>query len=189
MASSAIPLFFPAINIEGRYMGDGCLRNIAPLSPAIHLGSNRVIAIGVRKEMASTDKKVLLDNPPSAGRVLNTILNAVLLDAIHGDVERLLRINNTLKAVPEAERKKLPLRLVEIFWIYPSEDIGLMAQEEAWRLPKIVHYLLGGLGTIEETSEIVSYLLFDPEFCARLIDLGYRDLMNRKSDALDFINS
>ncbi len=185
MASSAIPLFFPPRAVEDRFYGDGCLRNTAPLSPPVHLGSEAIIAIGVRKETSSGVEKPLT-HAPSVGKVLNTILNAVILDSVHGDVERLLRINSTVRMIPEAQRTSLALRPIDILWIHPTEDIGELARKEAWRLPRVVKYLLGGLGPIEDTAEIVSYLLFDPIFCSNLLEIGYNDVKKRRDEVEEF---
>ncbi len=185
MASSAIPLFFPPIELNGRYMGDGCLRNTAPLSPAVHLGADRMVAIGVRQEN-SKNQAVTANKTPSIGRVLNTLLNAVLLDALQADVERSRKFNRILKNVESKVQEELGLKAVDVFSVYPSEDIGLLARNEADLLPKIVQYLLAGLGPIEDTSEIVSYLLFEPGFCKTLVNLGYKDTMTEKKSALEF---
>jgi NTE family protein len=190
MASSAIPLFFPPILVGQRFMGDGSLRNTAPLSPAVHLGADRLIAIGVRKEKSSDlNAQQELGKSPSVGRVLNTLLNAVLLDAMHADVERSQKFNRILKNIPSEKQDEMGLKAIDVLWVYPSEDIGWMAQKKASQLPRIVQYLLSGLGPLDDTAEIVSYLLFDPGFCKELVELGYRDAMADKGAAFDFFSA
>jgi NTE family protein len=189
MASSAIPLFFPPVDVDGRFFGDGCLRNQAPLAPAIHLGANRLFVIGVRKQPPTSEIEATSTDRPSIGRVLSVLLNAILLDGVDWDIERLTRVNKTLEAVPAEKRAQLNLRPVDILWISPSEDIGKMAQGEVWRLPRLVRFLIKGLGPSNQASGLISYLLFDPTFCSRLTAMGYKDAMARKSDIEAFLSA
>jgi NTE family protein len=186
MGSSAIPLFFPPIKVGNGHFGDGCLRNTAPLSPAIHLGSDKLIVVSVRRPDSvapiETD-----DYEPTIARILGVIMNALLLDAIDLDMERMSRINETLKHVPEKTRTELSLRRMEYLWIRPSQDIGHMAAGKFDRLPKVMRYMMGGLGNSGESSELTSYLLFDPEFCGKLVDLGYQDGMDQRSEIERFL--
>ncbi|MGE3973589.1 MAG: patatin-like phospholipase family protein [Bdellovibrionales bacterium] len=189
LGSCAIPIFFPPVNIDGRYFGDGCLRNTAPLSPAIHLGAEKLFIVGVRKQPPTSEILTTNVDRPSVGRVISVVLNAILLDGVDWDIERMNRVNKTLSHVPEEKRKSLSLRPVNFIWISPSEDIGKMAQGETWRLPRVIRYLLKGLGPLEQASGLISYLLFDPTFCSRLAELGYKDAMVRKTEIEDFLAS
>jgi NTE family protein len=189
MASSAIPLFFPPVDVDGRHFGDGCLRNQAPLSPAIHLGAQRLIVIGVRKQPPTSEIEALSTKKPSLGRVISVLLNAILLDGVDSDIERLARINNTLSLVPQEKQKQLSLKPIDFLWISPSEDIGKMAQGETWRLPAMIKFLIKGLGPANQASGLISYLLFDPTFCTRLTEMGYKDAMNRRPDVERFLQS
>ncbi len=174
MASSAIPLFFPPIRLASEDFGDGCLRNTAPLSPAIHLGAEKLLVISVRKADSGGPSKTATIEP-SFARVLGVILNALLLDAIDVDMERMSRINSTISMIPAVHLQEMKLRPVEYLWLRPSEDIGELAGDLFERLPKVIRYLVGGLGSSREASELTSYLLFDPDFCGQLVSLGYRD--------------
>ncbi len=187
MASSAVPLFFPASKVGDTYFGDGCLRNTAPLSPAIHLGANRLLIVGVRKQPPTSEITHSKDVKPSIARVLSVVLNAIILDGVDWDVERLSRINNTLRAVPEEKLKSLPLKPIDFLWLHPSEDIGKLAQLETRQLPRIIRFLMKGLGPINEASGIASYLLFDPIFCGQLIDMGYNDTIKRRDEVERFL--
>lgn len=189
MASSAIPLFFPSVKVGETFYGDGCLRNTAPLSPAIHLGANKLIVVSVRRPDHLAPPTPLNTTEPSIARVLGVMMNAVLLDAIEVDMERMSRVNNTLKSVPPHLLKEMSLRPVEYLWIRPSEDIGLLAAGKYEKLPNIMRYLIGGLGGSGESSELTSYLLFDPEYCGKLIELGYQDAMNSKDEIKRFLAS
>lgn len=187
MASSAIPLFFPSVKVGDTFFGDGCLRNTAPLSPAIHLGADKLIVVSVRRPDHLAPPAPKQQGEPSIARVLGVMMNAVLLDAIEVDMERMSRVNNTLKSVPPHLLKEMSLRPVEYLWIRPSEDIGQLAAGKYDKLPNIMRYLIGGLGGSGESSELTSYLLFDPEYCGKLIELGYQDAMNSKEEIKRFL--
>lgn len=183
MASSAIPVLFPPIKVDQHYYGDGCIRNMAPLSPAIHLGADRIIVVGVRRQTnISEGFKTGPQNEPTIARIANVLLNAVLLDGIELDVDRLQKINDFMERVPENLRDHMNFRPIELTWIHPSVDIGHLAFENARKLPRLVRYLLKGLGSTEDAKEIISYLLFDPEFCTQLIEIGYKDAFARRAE-------
>ena len=187
VASSAIPLLFLPGKVDNRWFGDGCVRNSTPLSPALHLGSNEMMIIGVRKLQATAydmHAESQATKPPSVARVVNVLLNSVLLDGIEMDIERLNRINEFLRRVPEEHHDRLNFKAVDYVWIHPSEDIGQIASSMASRLPRVIRYLLKGLGPLEDASEIVSYLLFEPDFCSKLLEVGYKDGLNHK-DAIE----
>lgn len=189
LASSAIPLLFPPVAVDDRYFGDGCLRNQAPLSAALHLGATDLFVIGVRRMSRTADEARAMNSneAPSVARVINVLLNTVMLDAIELDIERLARINEFLNRVPEELHPGLNFKRVQHHWIHPSEDIGAIASSMATRLPRVIRYLLKGLGPLEDASEIISYLLFDPKFCQRLMEIGYEDGMRQSSAILEFL--
>ncbi len=184
MASSAIPLLFPPIEIAKRFYGDGCVRNNAPMSPALHLGANKLIVIGVRRQ-TNIMEPFKKESPlaPTIARVFNMLLNAVLLDGIELDVDRLKRINEFMDKLPtELQKGKVNFKKVDYVWIHPSVDIGQMAFELSDKLPRLIRYLLRGLGPNEDAKEIISYLLFEPEFTQKLVQSGYEDGMKQKEN-------
>lgn len=182
MASAAIPLFFPPVQIGKHFFGDGCLRNTAPLSPSLRLGSRQLFIIGVRKEVESHDPETETPINASIARILSVLLNAILLDATEVDLERLERINSALRLIPPEQDQQSPMNIVEHVFIRPTEDIGTIAASYVQRLPKSIRYLIDGLGTSGEASEMISYLLFDPDYCQYLVEMGYRDTLNREND-------
>lgn len=188
MASSAIPILFPPHPIKGRYYGDGCVRNLSPLSPAIHLGASDIFVVGVRKQTSILNTPNEKQKKPSIARIANVLLNAVMLDGIEVDIERLKRINHFVDSIPENLKGSSPLRKVEVVWTHPILDIGHVAFENARKLPRFVRYLLKGLGSTEDAKEIISYLLFDPDFCKRLIDMGFEDAMRQEESIKRFLN-
>lgn len=197
MASAAIPIFFPPINIGREFFGDGCLRNTAPLSPALHLGADRLLIIGVRKAAPeTTTASEIIESPldatdhePSIARILNVLINAVLLDGVDADIERLSRINRTVGLLAPEARAKTPLRKIDWLYIHPSEDVAKIAMDEMLSMPRLIRYLIAGLGSAVEAADLISYLLFEPSFCCRLLDLGYKDAMAQEKAIVEFFTS
>ncbi len=183
MASSAIPVFFPSVQIDGRHLGDGSVRNTAPLSPAINLGADRIVAIGVRQPSVRTGK-VRRANPPSLAQVAGALLDAVMLDAIGIDVEHSERVNQSVVAAPNEDGN---FRRVDVLWLSPQRHFHEIAAQFADRIPAIIRYLMRGLGSDEETTELASYLLFDSAYCRRLVEIGYDDVLERRSDVEAFL--
>lgn len=177
MASAAIPLFFPAVQVNGRFYGDGSLRQSHPLSPAIHLGADRILAISSRwrapvAEPATEGEAIY---PPPA-QVLGLLFNSIFLDNLDGDAERLRRVNDLLRRVPDSRRWLVSERPVRLLVLRPSSDIGRVARQYESSLPRSLRYLLRGLGTRKVTSsDLVSYLMFESEYLEHLIRLGARD--------------
>ena len=182
MASSAIPLLFPPIMADGRYFGDGCVRNTHPCSPAIYLGAEKLVIVGVRSQNTTAyDAHSMFEKkPPSTARVINVLLNSVLLDGVDLDVERIRKVNEMVHWIPESQKEKVPYKAMDYVWISPSKDIGAIATEKSRSLPKIIRFLIKNLGSVEEASEIISYLLFEKIFTSELIALGFEDGMNAK---------
>jgi len=189
LASSSIPLLFPSTQVGDRHFGDGCVRNLAPLGPALYLGAQELLVIGVRMptEVASTPIPGMTSKVPSIAKVANVILNSVLLDGIEIDVERLKRINEFLRRVPVQHQANLNFRPVNALFISPSRDIGKIAAQMSSQLPRVIRYLLKGLGPLSEASEIISYLLFEKDFMMSLIEMGYEDALAQKKDILRFL--
>ncbi|MET0342052.1 MAG: patatin-like phospholipase family protein [Polyangiales bacterium] len=191
LASAAIPLFFPPISIEGSWFGDGCLRLNAPLSPAIHLGAERIVAIGIRyaRTPSETDRlnRASAHAAPSVSEIGGVLLNAIFLDSLEADVERMMRINATLTLLSETQHARQLLRRIPLLVLRPSRDLGKLAIEQYQRFPKMLRYLLRGIGASGESGwDLVSYLAFEPGYIARLFELGYDDTRMRRADVEAF---
>jgi len=177
MASAAIPLFFPAVRVNGRFFGDGSLRQSHPLSPAIHLGADRILAISSRWQ-APVEEPVEEHETtyPPAAQVLGLLFNSIFLDNLDMDAERLRRVNDLLRRVPDSRRWLVSERPVRLLVLRPSSDIGRVARQYESSIPRSLRYLLRGLGTRKvSTSDLVSYLMFEAEYLEHLIRLGERD--------------
>ena len=190
MASSAIPFIFPAVKLNREFFGDGSMRQLAPISPALHLGADKVLIIGVRKPVTDEPKRVSVSGYPPFAQIAGHALNSIFVDSLDVDLERLLRINETLKLIPPAafKEKNISLRPVEAMMIAPSEGINEIAQKYADTLPWIMRYLYRAIGAMGPNgSTLLSYVLFEMAFCRDLIELGYNDTLQQKTELLKFI--
>jgi NTE family protein len=185
MASAAIPFFFPPVKVGDSYFGDGCIRQTTPLSPAIHLGSEKIIAIGVRyphHEQRMQDLALSPFSNPTIGQITGVMMNAVFLDSLESDVERMMKINELIK-----EGHREAFKVIPILMLRPSRDLGKMTEKLNEDLPARLRYLLKGIGVTEhEGLDLLSYLAFDKSYTVPLMDLGYEDTIKRKSEIEDF---
>lgn len=192
MASSAIPVFFPPVAIDQIPYGDGCIRLTSPLSPAIHLGADRIIAVGIR--YARTDEQTLELNKTmkstqlTIAQIGGVLLNAVFLDSLETDVERMQRINKTLSLLNEEQRKQHSLRSIPVLTLRPSQDLGQLAMGTLKEFPAVIRFLLKGIGAKEDKGwDLLSYLAFEKSYTGQLLDLGYQDTIRKKDQILEFM--
>lgn len=182
MASASIPIFFPPWKIGNRHFGDGCLRNTAPLSPARKIGANKILVIGVRKlSNVGLDEANIIK--PTLGRVLSVVINAIFMDAIESDIERVRIINETLQITG----KDQGMRKLDIIHVQPSIAPSELAEARVEGLPPLLRFLISGLGSPHESAEILSYLTFDPVYLNALVDLGYQDLQKQKENLIQLL--
>jgi len=192
LASSAIPFIFPAIPvyIDGRceYCGDGTMRQIAPISPAIHLGAGKILVIGAGR-IGERGEAVSSATPqyPSLAQVAGHAMSGIFLDGLAADIERTHRVNQTLSVLTPEQRRQTPLKPVETLVISPSERIDGIASRHVGALPRPIRVMLGGIGATEvRGSALASYLLFEENFTRELIALGERDTYAKRDEVLAF---
>jgi NTE family protein len=190
LASSALPFIFPPMRINREYFGDGSMRQIAPVSPALHLGADRLLVIGVGRQLQPNAERIRSGAYPTLAQIAGHALNSIFLDSLEVDLERLQRINRTIELIPEDVRRqtKYPLHRVDFRVITPSEELEKIAAEFSHDLPRTIRLLLSTVGgTRRSGSNLLSYLLFEKSYCRALIKLGYKDTMARKDDLLSFL--
>jgi NTE family protein len=187
MASAALPFFFPAVEVDGSWYGDGGIRLTAPLSPAVHLGAKRIIAVSTRyaRTRAEADRPVIAGYPPPA-QVAGVLYNAIFLDQLDGDALELRRINDLIARLPESDRNGL--RQIDLLMLRPSVDLGRLANEYEPELPRPFRFLIRGLGTRETRSnDMLSLVMFQGDYIQRLIELGEADAAARITDIRQFL--
>jgi NTE family protein len=175
MASSALPMIFPAVRVGEEWYGDGGVRLTAPLSPALHLGATHILTISTRyrRSLEEANSALTTGYPPPA-QVLGVLYNAVFLDLIDEDIVRLQKVNHLLTQVPPERRDGM--RIAHIMVIRPSRDLGKLAGQFEARLPGFLKYLTRGLGTRETKSpDFLSLILFQRDYIAKMIELGEQD--------------
>ncbi|WP_048438344.1 patatin-like phospholipase family protein [Caenimonas sp. SL110] len=195
MASSAIPFLFPAtpLWVDGRreYFGDGSMRQVSPLSPAMHLGAHHILVVGAgqpqRSGLVGSDAA---QDAPTLGGIAGHAMASVFHDTLQADVEQAQRVTKTLQQLPREVAGVLPYRSVEVLAIQPTQSLDALAQAHAHELPLSIQRALGGLGATKGGGgALASYLLFEPGFVQALIALGEQDAYARKAQLLAFIDT
>jgi NTE family protein len=182
MASSALPFLFPAVEVDEAWYGDGGIRLTAPLSPAVHLGARRIIAISTRYARSSDEaaRPAIVSYPPPA-QVAGVLYNSIFLDRLDGDALELQRINSLIARLPASERDGF--RPIDLLMLRPSVDLGRLANDYEPELPRGLRFLTRGLGTRETRSnDMLSLIMFQNDYIRRLVDIGEADASARLAD-------
>lgn len=190
MASAAIPLVFPSVKIKNQHFGDGSVHQLSPLSPAIHLGAKKIFIIGVDQPTEPLHANENNPHPPTSASIAGHLLDSIFSDTMNSDLERMKRINNTLKLIPAEKKKDVDgLKHIDSLVINPSHDFNAIAVNYYQELPLPVRVLLRSMGISNDSeSSIISYLLFEKNFCNELIKLGFNDAMEKENQIKNFLN-
>jgi len=191
LASSALPFIFPAVKVHREYFGDGSMRQIAPVSPALHLGADRVLIVGTGRQ-TEDQSRARSNIYPSLAQIAGHGLNSIFLDSLMVDIERMERINRTVKLIPRDRLSDsgVQLRPVKVLFITPSQPLERIAARFTHELPATIRFVLRPTGALSRSgSNLASYLLFEESFCRALIDLGYQDTLAREAEVKAFFNT
>ena len=190
LASSSLPFIFPATLIHREYFGDGSMRQIAPLSPALHLGATSIMVIGVTSsETASRAERTDISEYPTLAQIAGHALNSIFLDSMEVDLERLKKINDLVDIMPNEVRERTNLKKVDVLVVSPSQPLEKIAERYTAELPWTIRLLLRLIGVRHRSGgTLVSYLLSEKKFCRALIDLGYQDALKRRAEISDFLD-
>ena len=190
LASAALPFIFPAVKFNREYFGDGSMRQIAPVSPALHLGADRVLIVGTGRQ--TQDQARARSNVyPSLAQIAGHALNSIFLDSLMVDIERMERINRTVQLIPSEKLgdSGVQLRPVKVLFITPSQPLERLAARFLHELPATVRFVLRPTGALNRSgSNLASYLLFEESFCRALVDLGYQDTVSREAELREFFD-
>lgn len=189
LASSAIPFIFPAVHIHREYFCDGSVRQIAPISSALHLGADKVLLIGAWHADDDEGRRNKMDDYPSLAQIAGHALDSIFLDGLEVDLERLQRINNAVKLIPEELRTATHMLYIDVLVITPSQPLEKIAERYIMQLPWTIRLLLRAVGVMRRSgANLVSYLLFDKLYCRALVDLGYQDALKRRDEIIKFLD-
>ena len=198
LASAAIPFIFPAVSLVSdsgsAYFGDGSMRQTAPISPAIHLGADRILVIGAGRMVEPPSQAAVNSAYPSMAQIAGQALASIFLDAMAVDVERLRRINQTLQLIPPEQRNQAQLRPIELLLIAPSQRLDTLAAEHAHEVPLTVRGLMRTMGAkpgqqMGQPGALLSYLLFEAPYTRALIALGRQDAQAQNAEILRFVQA
>lgn len=194
MASSAIPFLFPAVRINREYFGDGSMRQVAPVSPAVHLGADRILVIGVGQQDGRERYRERGGGYPSLAQIAGHALSSIFLDSLSADIEQLQRVNQIVRLLPTSAHglsggaENVVLRPIEVLDISPSQRLDHIAARHVRSFPWALRALLGNIGALNKRGgALASYLLFESCYTCALIELGYRDTQQRAAEIRAFL--
>jgi NTE family protein len=187
MATSALPFFFPAAEVDGAWYGDGGIRLTEPLAPAVHLGARKIIAVSTRyaRSREEADRPAVVGYPPPA-QIVGILYNAIFLDQLDGDALQLQMMNQLLHSLPEDRRNGF--KPIDLFLLRPSTDLGRLANAYEAELPRGIRFLTRGLGTRETRSnDMLSLVMFQKDYVKQLMELGEQDAAARIPEIRRFL--
>ncbi|AVG18068.1 MULTISPECIES: patatin-like phospholipase family protein [Chromobacteriaceae] len=190
MATAAIPLIFPSVRIGEKFYCDGAVRQLSPLSPALHLGAEKLFVVGLASKRPDTIERRNVGSYPMPAQIFGHLLNSVFIDSMAVDMERLTRINHTVSLLQSSEElaHQTQLKKVDIFQLNPSKSLEGIVYRHTHLFPAMLRFIMRGTGaTRQRGTALATYLLFEPAYCRELIALGYRDTLQQKDAIREFL--
>ncbi len=190
MASAAIPLVFPSMKIQRHHLGDGSIHQLSPLSPAIHLGAEKIFIVGVEQPKEPIHARENNPHPPTTASIAGHLLDSIFSDTLQSDIERMERVNHTLSLIPDENKKGTTgLKNIESYLLNPSHDFDSIAVKYYDNLPLPIRLLLRSIGISNDAeSSLLSYLLFEKNYCKELITLGFNDALEQENKIRQFLD-
>jgi NTE family protein len=176
LASSAVPLFFPAVEIDSLHYGDGGLRNTVPLRASVRFGADAILIIGTRR-MPTLNLMPTQTGNITFAKILSNMLDAAFLDNIDQNMSLLNTINRNIELIPDVYQEKLSLRKIDLLYLHPDADLGKLAEKKRKAMPFLLRYLMNAFGTKGQSSDLLSFLLFEGDYCKEVVALGYDDII------------
>ncbi|CDZ75955.1 Patatin [Legionella massiliensis] len=186
LASSALPLFFPSVAIDGFHYGDGSMGLVSPLRGAIRFQVNKILILGTRQLASFHEPELLKNGEIGFANILGGMLNGIFLDNLDRDIEMVNRMNDIARLLSMWKKRHSPWRPIETFHLRPSIDVSAIAQAQYNSMPTLLRFLLNALGAKNHSGDLLSFLLFEPEFTRELISLGYQDTLEKADEVQKF---
>ncbi len=175
LASGALPLFFPPVNINGYHYGDGSIGLAAPLRGAIRFQVDKIMILGTREPASFTEQEILRNSDIGFAHILGSMLNGLFMDNLDRDIEMVNRMNEIARLLSMWKKRHSPWRPISTLYLRPSRDMAKVAQEQYENMPVLLRFLLNIMGAKSHSGDLLSFLLFEKEFTTELITLGYQD--------------
>lgn len=188
LASSALPLFFPPVKIDGLHYGDGSMGLVSPLRGSVRFDVNKILILGTRQLPIFLAPETLKNGDIGFAHILGNMLNGLFLDNLDRDIEMVNRMNDIARLLSMWKKRHSPWRPIETLHLRPSIDVADTAQEQYLSMPTLLRFLLNVLGAKSHSGDLLSFLLFESEFTRELIDLGYKDTLACESEVMAFFS-
>lgn len=188
LASSALPLFFPTVTIDGLHYGDGSMGLVSPLRGAIRQNVEKILILGTRQPASFDEYEALRNHDIGFAHILGNMLNGLFLDNLDRDIETVNRMNDIARLLSIWKKRSAPWRPIETLHLRPSGDVAKIAQANYEAMPTLLRFLLNALGAKSHSGDLLSFLLFEKEFTMDLIELGYNDTLANSAAVNAFFN-
>jgi NTE family protein len=188
LASSALPLFFPTITLDGFHYGDGSIGLVAPLRGAIRFEVDRILILGTRELPEFTNPETLRNEEIPFASILGNMLNGLFLDNLDRDIEMVNHMNEIATLLSMWKKRRSPWRPISTLHLRPSQDMASLAQGHYKTMPALLRYLLNILGTKSHSGDLLSFLLFEKEFTRELLGLGFHDTISCAKEVTAFFS-